>query len=407
MSNKPKRLLERYEVLLEHLDFEYIRQCNDERELEKIVKILRSGEEGYFPQLTSFAEQSLQTLNPNSKVLRKETPLGTKESVPTDSWQQINLDLKQWETNITAAHERILDRKHVPLLSIPPIRNSSSNIESQKTSSVIVEKPRYCDYRSWDQYDPDTEMLKMDLSEERHRELLVQKRNDESIDRSEVDLEADTLRELSEPERETLAGKLREKGNDYFRAKEFDSALKEYSASITAFPTAACFNNRAITYIKQTRYTEAIADCDSCLKLEPNNLKALLRKGEALFSSRRNREAYQIYCRVLLLDATNAIAVKRINIIQQQIFDLPPVNAHQIIIEDVRNDANEENDYAALIKPKKITKDKLPNAIKLLEKETAKMVRNHATESQQSVEILNENSRKSKVGAKKSLIEEL
>ena len=36
-----KTLLEKYEIPLDHLDFAYVKQCNDLKELERIVKILR------------------------------------------------------------------------------------------------------------------------------------------------------------------------------------------------------------------------------------------------------------------------------------------------------------------------------------------------------------------------------
>uniref|UniRef100_A0A8D8G5A3 Sperm-associated antigen 1 n=1 Tax=Culex pipiens TaxID=7175 RepID=A0A8D8G5A3_CULPI len=71
MANKPKRLLEKYDLLLEHLDFGYIGRCSDGVELERIVKVLRSGEEGFFPQLTEFAEQQLRRVKPGSKLFRR------------------------------------------------------------------------------------------------------------------------------------------------------------------------------------------------------------------------------------------------------------------------------------------------------------------------------------------------
>ncbi|XP_053681674.1 sperm-associated antigen 1 [Sabethes cyaneus] len=411
MANKPRRLLEKYEILLEHLDFEYIERCTDERELEKIVKILRSGEEGYFPQLTSFAEQCLQALNPSSKIFRKETPLGTKDSVPSESWNQIQSELEQWKTEITTVHERILNLKDEPVTSNVPIRNSGVNtvnyLESQNVVPSNVPRLRSCDYQGWDQYDAETEMLKMDLHEERCKESVgKQNKANDNGDGDYCTTEHSTLGELSEPERKTLASSAREKGNDYFRCKEFDSALREYTFSLKIFPTAACFNNRAMTYLKQQRYSEAILDCDSCLKLEPNNSKAFLRKAEALLNNNRPREAYKMYCNVLSYDANNTVALKRADDLRKQFSDLPPPNAWQITIEDVRNEP-EEDDYVALIKPKRITKDKLPNAIKLLEKETAKIVQNYSVENQQNTVKIGTTLFQPDPGVKKNLIEEL
>ena len=40
MKNK-KSLLMKYEIPLAHISFEYVEKCNDRKEMEKIVKILR------------------------------------------------------------------------------------------------------------------------------------------------------------------------------------------------------------------------------------------------------------------------------------------------------------------------------------------------------------------------------
>jgi hypothetical protein len=36
-----KSLLMKYEIPVEHISFEYVEKCNDRKEMEKIVKILR------------------------------------------------------------------------------------------------------------------------------------------------------------------------------------------------------------------------------------------------------------------------------------------------------------------------------------------------------------------------------
>lgn len=74
MENKiPKKTLaQKYEIPIEFLDFGYIKKCEDAKLVEKIVLILQSGEEGYYPDLTEFAVERLKTLKPNSKLLRVE-----------------------------------------------------------------------------------------------------------------------------------------------------------------------------------------------------------------------------------------------------------------------------------------------------------------------------------------------
>lgn len=70
--NEKKSLLEKYSIPVEHLDFEYIKTCRNVRELEKMIEILRSGEEGYYPDLTKFAEEKLREIDPENRMLRTE-----------------------------------------------------------------------------------------------------------------------------------------------------------------------------------------------------------------------------------------------------------------------------------------------------------------------------------------------
>lgn len=73
MSQK-QRLLEKYEVPVENLDFGYIKQCTNLTEIERMLEILRSGEEGYYPDLTKCAEHRLHELDSNNRMLRTEIP---------------------------------------------------------------------------------------------------------------------------------------------------------------------------------------------------------------------------------------------------------------------------------------------------------------------------------------------
>uniref|UniRef100_A0A182SVV5 Sperm-associated antigen 1 n=1 Tax=Anopheles maculatus TaxID=74869 RepID=A0A182SVV5_9DIPT len=379
MANKPKRLLEKYDLLLDHLDFDYLRQSNNAREVENILKVLRSGEEGHFPQLTAFAEERLKSLRPDSKLLRKEQPLATQHTMPDEQWQTISTRLNEWQSMMKAIEEDLrsmqdeTDDPTVPRIRSIPV----SNAMVEESSTVMPESKyiKYCDYDKWDKFDADTEMLKMDLDEERHREM-VRINNKKNSEKPKIE-ELPPQVNLSQQEKQVIAGKLREKGNDSFRAKEYKEAVEEYDKSLELCPTAACYNNRAMAYIKLKRYDEAIADCDQCLALEPTNLKALLRKAQALTSNDNRREAYKVYCDVLRLDPTNNIALSSTASLRRQLTDLPPPNAVRMAIEEVSN-AEAEIDFRDLVRPKKVVKDKVPEAISQLRKDTVNILRRQA-----------------------------
>lgn len=90
--NDKKTLLDKYSIPIEHLDFEYIKTCQNVRELGKIIEILRSGEEGYYPDLTKFAEEKLRQIDPDNRLLRIEVRC---LSTGTNERQEINVREQQ------------------------------------------------------------------------------------------------------------------------------------------------------------------------------------------------------------------------------------------------------------------------------------------------------------------------
>lgn len=90
-------LLKKYDIPINHLDFDYIKSCGNVKEIERIVTVLKSGEEGYYPDLTACALEKLKALKPNSKILREEAPVLSKRSMNNDEWNHItaNIDVSR------------------------------------------------------------------------------------------------------------------------------------------------------------------------------------------------------------------------------------------------------------------------------------------------------------------------
>lgn len=83
-------LLKKYGIPIDHLDFDYIKSCENVKEIERIVTVLKSGEEGHYPDLTNCALTKLKFLNPNSKVLREEAPVLNKRSMNNEEWNDVS-----------------------------------------------------------------------------------------------------------------------------------------------------------------------------------------------------------------------------------------------------------------------------------------------------------------------------
>uniref|UniRef100_A0A3P8PCR5 RNA-polymerase II-associated protein 3-like C-terminal domain-containing protein n=1 Tax=Astatotilapia calliptera TaxID=8154 RepID=A0A3P8PCR5_ASTCA len=270
----------RGKVPVEHLDYDYIEKCKDVRYLEKILRTLRSGEEGIYPHLIKFCESHLEKLDPKSRALRKEMPVATAASLSKDEWNQIEDELKRWQeetkkTETTLKHQSVFD--DLVKENMPPVRGFNCFVPlSQKTVPQERKKPSKCalprDYREWDKFDVEKECEKIEED--------VDKTDPPAIINSghpKIKTQVDTSL-LSQQEKLFLANREKDKGNEAFRAKDYEEAVTYYSRSLSIITTVAAYNNRAQAEIKLEHWHNALKDCLSVLELEPGNLKALLRR---------------------------------------------------------------------------------------------------------------------------------
>lgn len=248
-TEKPptRTLLQKYEIPVENLDFTFIKNCKDAKMVERIVKILRSGEEGYYPDLTKCAEEKLRELKPNSKMFRVEEPVVRKEFLDHEKREQFDTDIKLWIDEMKKQDKIIKEIKPVDVKKEPPIRTSKEN--KKENSRVIpkhYERIKSTDYDKWDKFDADAAELKIDLDEERQREM-VECKNKKNLQKSKLieEIEEEKI-ELSEFERNRLSLQFKERGNEAFKACDYDEAIKEYTQSIQIKKNAAAFNNRAL-----------------------------------------------------------------------------------------------------------------------------------------------------------------
>ncbi|KAJ8978743.1 hypothetical protein NQ317_003276 [Molorchus minor] len=265
-------------------EIDYIQHCKDGKEMEKIYHVLLSGEEGVYPHLIEAAEERLRQLKPKSKWLRKTCP-----------------DLEGWVTNISRHNKELETRKNDETRSdtavrIPkkledvPVRNREKRISS-------------INYSAWDKYDPDTEILKMELAEEKEKMGVIEKQKrpkpKKSVSFNKYPTEAEAV---------YASNREKEKGNEFFKAGDYDEALQCYTNSISSKPCVNNLNNRAVTYLKLKQYELALEDCDRVLTIERDNVKAYTRKGEALEKLERYQEALDCAEFAVQKDPNNGVA---------------------------------------------------------------------------------------------------
>lgn len=240
-----KSLLHKYEIPIEFLDFSYIKTCEDVRTLERIIKILRSGEEGYYPDLTKNAEEKLRSLKPDSKVFRVDEPALTKEHLDSEQRNKIDGEMKSWIDEMRKQDQIVKNIKSAEKPQ-PPIRKAKKSMGNPTQPPKPADRIRSIDYEKWEKFDAEAAELKIDLDEERQREI-VEVKNKKNVDKVKLIEEIqDEFNYLSEFEKDHLSLKFKEKGNECYKAKDYDEAIKEYTQSLMIKKSAAAFNNRAL-----------------------------------------------------------------------------------------------------------------------------------------------------------------
>jgi tetratricopeptide (TPR) repeat protein len=85
---------------------------------------------------------------------------------------------------------------------------------------------------------------------------------------------------LSNAEQKFIVSREKDKGNEYFRNKEYEEAYICYSKSLALDDqNAILYANRAMVCIRLSKLCQAVSDCTQALLIDPNYTKALARRG--------------------------------------------------------------------------------------------------------------------------------
>lgn len=103
-----------------------------------------------------------------------------------------------------------------------------------------------------------------------------------------------------------LVKNLLEEGNELYRATDYKQALFQYVEALNVAQYAESddvvisqrllehlYVNRATCYFSMGVHEKALEDCESALKLNENNYRALYRKTRALNELGKHKEAYE------------------------------------------------------------------------------------------------------------------
>uniref|UniRef100_A0A665UWH5 Mitochondrial import receptor subunit TOM70 n=1 Tax=Echeneis naucrates TaxID=173247 RepID=A0A665UWH5_ECHNA len=99
------------------------------------------------------------------------------------------------------------------------------------------------------------------------------------------------------------------KGNKYFKAAKYDSAIQCYTEAIALCPTeqkadlSTFYQNRAAAYEQLMNWIEVVQDCSRAVELNPRYVKALFRRAKALEKLDNKKECLEDVTAVCILEA--------------------------------------------------------------------------------------------------------
>uniref|UniRef100_A0A3B4VR39 Tetratricopeptide repeat protein 1 n=2 Tax=Seriola dumerili TaxID=41447 RepID=A0A3B4VR39_SERDU len=147
-----------------------------------------------------------------------------------------------------------------------------------------------------------------------------------------VEFDDDYLREvekeLTEEEKESRQQQsltLKEKGNSQFKAGDWLEAERSYTEALVLCPVcfsrerAVLFSNRAAARLHLDLKDQAISDCTRAIELNPDYVRALLRRAELYEQTEKLDEALEDYKKVLDQDPNQTSARQACMRLPQQI----------------------------------------------------------------------------------------
>ncbi|KAF1387397.1 hypothetical protein PFLUV_G00078270 [Perca fluviatilis] len=347
LQNQSTTIDYRGKVPVEHLDYGYIEKCKDVKYLEQILRVLRSGDEGIYPHLIKFCESHLEKLDPRSRVLRKETPVATAASLSNDEWSQIVDDLKTWQEETKKTETSLKQQSMFDDLvkeNMPPIRGSNCSFPLSQTSVPKRNPSKHalpCDYREWDKFDVEKECEEIDGNSVKNDPAAIINTGHPKL-KTKVDASL-----LTQQEKLLLSTREKDKGNEAFRAKDYEEAVAYYSRSLSIIPTLPAYNNRAQAEINLKHWHNAMRDCLRVLELEPGNMKALLRRAKVYNHMGNFQMAAEDLRVVLREEPQNAAATQLLSETEKKMKECQPEphsKGKKILIQEVDEEDDNNND---------------------------------------------------------------
>ena len=102
----------------------------------------RSGEEGFYPDLLKVTEDRLRLFAPESRVLRVETPILTKDALTKEEWEIVEDDLFSWEEEMKVIDKSLdFEKSRIDVVgnkNMPTVRKVKNKIPETAKFIIII-----------------------------------------------------------------------------------------------------------------------------------------------------------------------------------------------------------------------------------------------------------------------------
>ncbi len=319
------------------MDYSFVESCKDIPTLKEILRVLVSGKEGKFPHLEEATVEKILSLLPQrdrnrivsmtSKVSPQDIEnhkealstwienlvggTGSQRGDDDEGGQKKLFFSSDYEAEISSTERRYPPVRqttktnvHSPIVKAPVSKDLKKEkkmvvdgdcLKSQRISKENLSNRDY--FRAWDRFDYDGAERRVDecgdndniednkkalqppMKEEKWKSGLEKERKRTMKQLEQIRKDINSFK-LSHTERRFMATREKDKGNEYFRNKEYEKSYDCYSKSLALDDSnAVVYANRAMVCIRLSNLCQATSDCTQALSIDPHYTKALARRG--------------------------------------------------------------------------------------------------------------------------------
>uniref|UniRef100_K3X375 Uncharacterized protein n=1 Tax=Globisporangium ultimum (strain ATCC 200006 / CBS 805.95 / DAOM BR144) TaxID=431595 RepID=K3X375_GLOUD len=222
---------------------------------------------------------------------------------------------------------------------------SSEKVQFAANRALAAYKERDAnDYSLWNNWEPQDPVTQEERAEkeaqlEKQRNAEFESNNPEFCNQFKMDLET---RQKTQKEKERIADKLKQQGNQLYKRKQYASALQQYMKALEKCPfNVAVLTNIAQCYLRLEEYDDSVEFSSRALFVDPDHIKALSRRAAVWHIQKKWHEAAQDMEKAIQLDPDNEDLVEQHSIIVGDYEDsIAHSKFHAIIANTSRSNKN-------------------------------------------------------------------